>query len=82
MNTSEPLMTRRQVVEHVKTSTGIPLKLSSFTKLCAKGDAPEPASFYGRVELYDPRAVEEWARRRLMSAKPVHLRVGRSNRGR
>jgi hypothetical protein len=71
-------MTRRQVVEHVKTTTGIPLKLSSFTKLCAKGDAPEPASFYGRVELYDPHVVEQWARKRLMSSKPVNLGMNKS----
>jgi hypothetical protein len=71
-------MTRRKAVEHINATTGIPLKKSSFDKLAAKGQAPKPAGFFGRVELYKPNEVEDWARKRLLSSKPINLGMNKS----
>ena len=75
MTNSEPLMTRRKAVEFINTVTGIPIKKSSFDKLAAKGETPMPAGFFGRVELYRPREVEDWARKRLISSKPTNVGI-------
>ena len=71
----KPFLTRRAVVQRVNDVKGIPLKLSSFAKLAMRGEAPEPDAYYGKVELYKPETVEQWAEERLLSRKPQTLNI-------
>jgi hypothetical protein len=76
-----PLLTRRGAVRHINDVIGVPLKLSSFSKLAMLDEAPEPDAYYGKVQLYKPENVERWAQERLLSRKPKLLDVnGRKDR--
>jgi hypothetical protein len=68
-----PLMTRKAAVEHVNEKLGIPLKLSTYNKKAMRGETPPPDGYYGRVELYDPKRIEDWALETLCTAKPAKL---------
>jgi len=69
MNDRLPLLTRRQAVELVRTTTGIPLTESRFDKEAMLGRAPKPAALYGRRHLYAPDAVLAWAASLIKSTK-------------
>ena len=70
-----PLLTRKQLVEHINQELGIPLKLSSFMKLQMKKESRlEPDAFYGKCELFKPSRGAEWALQRL-ATKPTDLEL-------
>jgi hypothetical protein len=67
-----PLLTRRDAVRFVNDELGIPLKHSTWAKKAMRGEAPPPASYYGKVELHTRKAVREWALS-LCTDKPAKL---------
>jgi hypothetical protein len=60
---TKPLMTRRQLVEHLNDN-GIPITLRSLNQRCApaRAEGPEPEAFWGRIALYNPEKALQWAR--------------------
>jgi hypothetical protein len=59
---SKRLMTRKELVPHIRDTLGVPVTKGSFDKKAADGKGPPVAAKYGRVELYDPDVSIEWAR--------------------
>jgi hypothetical protein len=48
----EPLVTRRELVEIVRSETGIPVTYSRVMKDGAAGNGPQPAAQFGKQYLY------------------------------
>ena len=69
-NDSEPLLTRKQVVETVREETGIPLRPSRLDKDAMLGRAPKPAAIYGKTHLYTRAAALEYARSLIRPLAP------------
>jgi hypothetical protein len=63
----DALLTRRQAAQFV-TDSGFPLAFSTLSKLCALGDGPPVARWWGRRPLYSLRELKAWAETR--STKP------------
>jgi hypothetical protein len=43
---NRPLMTRKELVEHIRGALGIPLKLSTFNKKAMHRETPAPDKYY------------------------------------
>jgi hypothetical protein len=59
--------TRREAAEYLQ-SRGYPISFSTLTKLCAIGEGPEPAVWWGPRPLYTDEILDAWAEAR--SRKP------------
>jgi hypothetical protein len=66
-------LTRREAVRHVRTTLGVPLKESTIAKKAMRGTGPKPDSFYGKVELFTAKTIEEWVLGELCAPKPTKL---------
>lgn len=66
-----PLLTRRQAPEFLEREVGIPIKFSTFEKLCILGKGPPVAKRWGNRPLYARSAVKSWALARLQPAAEV-----------
>jgi|SRR6266566_9247025 hypothetical protein len=66
-------LTRRDATKYVNEVLGIPLKESTIAKKAMRGTGPKPDSFYGKVELFTPQTIENWALNDLCANKPHKL---------
>jgi hypothetical protein len=55
--------TRHEAAEHLQ-SRGYPISFSTLTKLCALGEGPEPAAWWGSRPLYTDPILDAWAEAR------------------
>jgi hypothetical protein len=65
--------TRHESAEYLQ-SRGYPLSYSTLTKLCALGEGPEPAAWWGSRPLYTEQGLDAWAEarsRRHRKTQPV-----------
>jgi hypothetical protein len=65
--------TRREAGDYLR-SRGYPLSFSTLTKLCALGEGPEPAAWWGSRPLYTDAELDMWAEarsRRRRNARPA-----------
>jgi hypothetical protein len=68
-STSQPkpaaaLLTRHEAADYVRHELGRPLSFSTLTKLCALGEGPPVADYWGRRPLYSRNGLREWAENR------------------
>jgi hypothetical protein len=56
-------MTRRETADYLQ-SRGYPMSYSTLTKLCALGEGPEPATWWGPRPLYTEPMADAWAEAR------------------
>jgi hypothetical protein len=61
---SPPLLTRKQLLLFLN-SEGIPIGKSTLDKLCALGQGPPVAAWWGRLGLHRPAQSLAWAMARL-----------------
>jgi hypothetical protein len=63
-------LTRKQLLEFLN-SQGIPIGKSTLDKLCALGQGPPVAAWWGRLALHRPAESLSWAMARLRLARGV-----------
>jgi hypothetical protein len=68
-----PFLTRKDGVKHIRAKLGIPVTNSTFAKKAMRRKTPRPDGYYGRMELYRPKTLEDWALSELCSDKPAKL---------
>jgi hypothetical protein len=61
---SDALLTRHKAAEYVRDDLGRPLSFSTLTKLCALGEGPPVAEYWGRRPLYSREDLRRWAETR------------------
>jgi hypothetical protein len=66
-------MTRREAAKYANEVLGVPVKESTIAKKAMKGAGPKPDRFYGKVELYTPKTIENWVMEELCAARPTKL---------
>jgi hypothetical protein len=64
-----PFLTRKQLLAFLN-SEGIPIGKSTLDKLCALGQGPPVAAWWGRLALHRPTESLEWAMARLRPVYP------------
>jgi len=74
----ERLLTRREAVEYVRTKLGRPLTYSTMMKLCALGEGPPAAEYWGQRVLYRERDLDVWAVARGSQKAPPRKTRGTS----
>jgi hypothetical protein len=57
---ADALLTRREAARYVNDELGHPLSFSTLTKLCALGEGPPVARWWGRRPLYVRGSLREW----------------------
>jgi hypothetical protein len=67
--------TRHEAAEYLQ-ARGYPISFSTLTKLCALGEGPEPAAWWGSRPLYTDPILDAWAKARCrrghaMSAEAI-----------
>ena len=60
--------TRHEAAEYLQ-SRGYPISFSTLTKLCALGEGPEPAAWWGSRPLYTDPMLDAWAEARSRKCK-------------
>src|SRR5258707_2257188 len=55
--------TRHEAADYLR-SRGYPLSFSTLTKLCALGEGPQPAAWWGSRPLYTEPMLDAWAEAR------------------
>jgi hypothetical protein len=58
---ADALLTRREAARYVNDELGHPLSFSTLTKLCALGEGPLVARWWGRRPLYERNSLRAWA---------------------
>jgi hypothetical protein len=66
---SEPFLTRQQAADYIRDELGRPMSFSTLTKLCALGEGPEPAAWWGRRPLYSRDGLRAWADARTTTVR-------------
>jgi hypothetical protein len=61
--------TRHEAAEYLQ-SRGYPLSFSTLTKLCALGEGPDPAAWWGYRPLYTDAGLDAWAENRSRRGRP------------
>lgn len=56
----DALLTRREAARYVNDDLGHPLSFSTLTKICALGEGPPVACWWGRRPLYERNALRAW----------------------
>ena len=69
--TQRRYLTRRAALPYVNEKHGIPVKKSTIDKKPPRADA-----FYGKVELYYPETIDDWALKELVGDKKFKLGAG------
>jgi hypothetical protein len=59
--TTNPLMTRKELIAHIRAKAGIPITYGTFAKLASTGRGPRVAAAYGKHLLHDPDEGLAWA---------------------
>jgi hypothetical protein len=59
---------RREASEYLQ-ARGYPISFSTLTKLCAIGEGPEPAAWWGSRPLYCEPTLDAWAEGRSRKSK-------------
>ena len=58
------LLTRREAARYVNDELGHPLAFSTLTKLCALGEGPPVARWWGKRPLYEQESLRGWVEAR------------------
>src|SRR5258707_15758361 len=61
---SGALLTRREAAEFIRHDLGRPMSFSTMTKVCALGEGPPVADYWGRRPLYSREGLQHWAETR------------------
>jgi hypothetical protein len=67
--------TRREAAEFLQ-ARGYPISFSTLTKLCALGEGPDPAAWWGARPLYTDAGLDAWAETRCRRGRKVRGSAG------
>jgi hypothetical protein len=67
--------TRREAAEYLQAH-GYPISFSTLTKLCALGEGPEPAAWWGLRPLYTDPVLDLWAESRCRCRRRARSSAG------
>jgi hypothetical protein len=68
--------TRREACDYLQ-ARGYPIAFSTLQKLCALGEGPEPAAWWGQRPLYTDPGLDTWAEARCRRTPSAVEEVGR-----
>jgi hypothetical protein len=67
--------TRREASDYLR-ARGYPVSYSTLTKVCALGEGPEPAAWWGTRPLYTDGGLDAWAETRCCRGRKVRRSAG------
>jgi hypothetical protein len=70
--------TRREAASYLQ-SRGYPISYSTLTKVCALGEGPEPAKWWGARPLYTDQGLDAWAEARSHRERPRKQPAGEAD---